>query len=90
VAPLDIKVTEKPLGFENFALTHPISGTDRKRPGATRYNDYGVVSSSYAVEVDPADGKRKLRVTVTMARPDFWGGMFARDYTIRVGNLVKR
>jgi hypothetical protein len=43
---------------------------------ARRYTDF---------PVDPADGRHKLRIEVTMERPDDWGGLFLRDYIIRAG-----
>ena len=41
-----------------------------------------------AFPVDPSDGRRKLRVEVTMARPDDWGGLFLRDYRITARSVV--
>jgi CBS-domain-containing membrane protein len=43
---------------------------------ARRYTDF---------PVDPADGRHKLRIEVTMEQPDDWGGLFLRDYIIRAG-----
>jgi hypothetical protein len=38
--------------------------------------------------VDPADGRHKLRVEITMMEPDDWGGLFLRDFTIRARTIV--
>ncbi len=83
-------MNETAPGLENYAVAHAVGGLDKSRPGGARYTDYGLVSKSYAIERDPADGKTKLRVTVTMARPDFWGGMFLRDYTITAQKPVAK
>lgn len=84
------RATESKPGFENYAVARRVGGLDRTRPTGPRYADYGVAGSSYAIEVDPADGRAKLRVTVTMATPDFWGGMFLRDYTVTLAPFAKR
>jgi hypothetical protein len=41
-----------------------------------------------AFPVDPQDGRRKLRVQVTMNHPDDWGGLFLRDYRIHARSVV--
>ncbi|MET0195717.1 MAG: hypothetical protein ABW364_00675 [Rhodococcus fascians] len=41
-----------------------------------------------AFPIDPSDGRRKLRVEVTMARPDDWGGLFLRDYRMTARSVV--
>jgi hypothetical protein len=69
-------------------------------PSNTRYNSRGVKAAvsqppadgalldHTAFPADPADGRHKLRVSVTMEVPDDWGGIFLRDYTIRSRPLV--
>ena len=60
---------------------------DYRRTTADQYATYGVRSHSWAVETDPRDGTTKLRVTVTMERPDDrWGGMFVTDYAVAVAS----
>jgi hypothetical protein len=48
----------------------------------------GVRRDISAFPVDPSDGRRKLRVSVTMAQPDDWGGLFLRDYRITADSVV--
>lgn len=38
---------------------------------------------SHALEIDPRDGRKKLKVTATMKEPDNFGGIVVVDYTIR-------
>jgi hypothetical protein len=44
---------------------------------------YGQPHGIASFPIDPVDGRNKLRVEVTMERPDDWGGLFLRDFTIR-------
>ncbi|MGI8949508.1 MAG: hypothetical protein ACR2FV_16345 [Ornithinimicrobium sp.] len=41
-----------------------------------------------AFPADPRDGRRKLRVEVTMRQPDDWGGLFLNDFRIVVDSGV--
>jgi hypothetical protein len=44
------------------------------------YNDRSVKSFTHNLETDPRDGRKKLKVSVTMKPPDALGGIFVRDY----------
>ena len=82
-----VKVAANFPGFINQARGR--AGLDKLRPtGADRYQDFDVVSESHGIEQDFRTGERRLRVTVTMAQPDLWGGMFLADYMLRVGQQV--
>ena len=71
-------------GFTNVARGR--GDLDQVRPtDHDHYQDYGLAAESHAIEPDFRTGERRLRVTVQMRRPDKWGGMFLRDYTVRVG-----
>jgi hypothetical protein len=76
-------VTESFPAFTNEARGRAGMDDLRQTPD-DEYRDYGVRQHSAAIEADPRDGVRKLRVTVTM-RPasDRWGGMFLGEYRLR-------
>ena len=76
--------------FTNEARGRPGMDDLRQTPD-DQYRDYGVRIQTFAIETDPLDGVRKLRVTVTM-RPasDRWGGMFLGEYTLRTGFFVTK
>jgi hypothetical protein len=83
----DVNVTVNTDGlFELYPVAHDVSQIFlKRRPGiAPTYRTYGIRDWSYAIERDPTDRKRKLRVTIKTAKPDFWGAMFQRDFTITV------
>jgi len=74
--------------FTNEARGRPGMNDLRQTPDE-QYRDYGVREHSSAIETDPRDGVRKLRVTVTMQpASDFWGGMFLGEYTLRTRSQV--
>ena len=79
-AGMQVRVEVNHPGFRNNQTTKATG----RRPSANPYLQYGVASTSYAIEPDPRDGVPKLRVTVAMARPDKFGGMFQGEYTVSV------
>jgi hypothetical protein len=48
----------------------------------------GRARSYEAFPVDPADGRHKLKLDVTMETPDDWGGLFLREFTITARSVV--
>lgn len=47
------------------------------------YDHRGVKSFTHNLETDPRDGRKKLKISVTMKPPDDLGGIFVRDYFIQ-------
>jgi hypothetical protein len=66
-------------GFTNHALTENKS-LSSKRPRPKSYSDYGVKSVNYGLDTDLRDSSQRLRVSIVMATPDRWGGMFFMEF----------
>jgi hypothetical protein len=78
-----VTVTATFPGFTNLARGR--GGLDQLRPtDHDHYQAYGLAAESHAIERDFRTGEQRLRVTVTMHRPDKWGGMFLGDYNVQV------
>ena len=74
-------ISERLIGFTNEGRRH--NGLDDRRPNTDQYESSGVLRHSSELGVDPRDGKQKLQVDVTMARPtNRWGGMFIAEYAL--------
>jgi hypothetical protein len=76
---VDVKVASP--GFTNHALTENKS-LSSKRPRPKSYSDYGVKSVNYGVDTDLRESSQKLRVSIVMAPPDRWGGMFFMEFQL--------
>ena len=76
-----VRVSASDPGFHVFP-----SGQRRRRRGVDRVEVTppadGQRRPVSSFPTDPRDGRRKLRVTVTMAVPDDWGGLSLTDYHV--------
>jgi hypothetical protein len=87
-----VTVTARFPGFANKSYQdHEVAGGGRyPRPTSEHYQDYGVqVQPTHEVVKDPRapEDPPRLRVSLAMAEPDEWGGMFLAEYKVRVSQV---
>lgn len=76
-----VRVTATAPGFWHFPSDTRFTSRGVRRVQVDPSPD-GTRRGIGAFPMDPRDGRRKLRVEVTMRRPDDWGGLYLNDFRV--------